>query len=285
MIAIDFVAGSHGHYLEYVTNRFVAGVPSDFSPFNANSASHTRPADYYDRAVFVAEHYYEKGVPNQSRIVRITFDTSDLLALSSVSLHRAGDYGIDNNLLEQDTYHKLKNIDYEYLIERINTHYPEADISAESPNCERHILREYFKFGFRDPEQHGLMQEMRKLSYTADRDMFDFALQDLYDMARYVHRMQQLNIWYGGSDLDLDSMQELHSEFLRRQIYRQHHVICDRIINAVVKGQNIEIPPLTLFQESYINGRLEKILDVEMPFYQPKYFTTTQQIKEYVNIG
>jgi len=282
MIAIDFVAGSHGHYLEYVTNRFVAGIESDFSPFNQASASHTRPADYYDRAVFVAAHYYEQGVPDTPRIVRIVFDTDDLLPLSSVSLHRAGDYGIDNNLLEQDTYHKLKNIDYEYLIARINLYYPEAGISEHKPDCARYILREYFKFGFKTPEHHGIMSEMRRLDYTADRDIFDFALTELYDADQYLARMQELNDWYGGTGFDTQSLLDLHGQFLDRQPYRSHKLVCDGIVADALDGTDRPLPALTLFQESYVNGRLEAITGIEMPFYQPQYFTTTGEIHRYL---
>lgn len=278
MIAIDFVAGSHGHYLEYVANRFVAGIPADFSPFNANNASHTRPKDYYDHAEFIAEHYYEKGVPGTERILRITFTTQDLLALSSVSLRRAGDYNIDNNLLEVDTYNKLKNIDYEHLIDTINRTYPEAGISANNPDCPRHILREYFKFGFRDPEQHGFMLELNKLMYSTHQDVFDFALSDLYDLDRFLSRTQALSLWYGTPLVDLLALTELHKEFLTKQIYREHHVICDQIIEAVQQGQELAIPPLTLFQESYINGRIEHLYQREMPFFMTQYFSNTRDI-------
>ena len=32
-ISIDFVAGSHGHFLEYMCNRFIADIGIDFAPF------------------------------------------------------------------------------------------------------------------------------------------------------------------------------------------------------------------------------------------------------------
>jgi hypothetical protein len=282
MIAIDFVAGSHGHYMEYVANRFVAKIPADFDPFNVNNASHTRPKDYYDSAKFVAEHYFEKGVPATQRILRITFTKNDLLPLTSVSLRRAGDYNIDNNLLEIDTYNKLKNQHYSYLIDIINQSYPEAGISAQSPNCARHILREYFKFGFRDPEQHGFMIELNRLMYHADRDIFDFPLSDLYDLDRFVSRCQTLSTWYDSGTLDLGNLKNLHVRFLEKQIYKDHSVICNKIIDAVQKQQSMAIPELTLFQESYINGVIEKLYQVEMPFLQTKYFTDTQQILDHI---
>jgi hypothetical protein len=39
---------------------------------------------------------------------------------------------------------------------------------------------------------------------------------------------------------------------------------------------------LTLFKESYINAQLEKIFNIEMPFLQEEYFTSTKEIIEYI---
>ncbi len=285
MIAIDFVAGSHGHYLEYVANRFLAHTSADFDPFNANQASHTRPPNYYDTAVFVAEHYYEKGIPNTPHIVRITYTESDLLALSSVSLRRAGDYNIDNNQLEIDTYHKLKNIDYEHLIDTINRAYPDVELSEQNPHCPRHVLREYFKFGFQHPQQHGFMQELNKLMYKTNKDVFDFPMSNFYNQDKFVSRVLALSKWYNNHQLDLQELIAVHKKFLDKQIYKNHHEICDKIIQAVCDAVEMPVPDLTLFQESYINGKLEAMFGTELPFLKNPYFTNTKEIIQCLNVS
>mgnify|MGYP003633370510 CR=1 FL=1 len=42
MISIDFVPGSHGHFLEYVCNKYIMGQSIDFNPFNSIGASHAK---------------------------------------------------------------------------------------------------------------------------------------------------------------------------------------------------------------------------------------------------
>jgi hypothetical protein len=51
----------------------------------------------------------------------------------------------------------------------------------------------------------------------------------------------------------------------------------------VLTGQDIVVPQLTLFQESYINGTLERLFQREMPFHQPDYFTSTKDMLYYIN--
>jgi hypothetical protein len=50
----------------------------------------------------------------------------------------------------------------------------------------------------------------------------------------------------------------------------------------VVAEQDIQIPQLTLFQESYINAKLENYYAKEMPFHQAKYFTNTKDVLQYI---
>ena len=54
-----------------------------------------------------------------SKIISIQIEYDDLLPLSSVSLLRAGDYNIDNDQLEIDTYHKLNNQNYRWMLDNI----------------------------------------------------------------------------------------------------------------------------------------------------------------------
>jgi hypothetical protein len=42
MIYIDFVGGAHGNYLEFICNKFLAGVDCNELPFNALGASHDK---------------------------------------------------------------------------------------------------------------------------------------------------------------------------------------------------------------------------------------------------
>jgi len=120
-IYIDFQGGAHGNYLEFVCNKFLAKIPCSDSPFNMLGASHNK--QYFADEVFKAWHYfYFRGVTTSfkdKKIISIRITIDDLLPLTSISLLRAGDYGLHNNSLEINTYFKLQNGDYKWVLENL----------------------------------------------------------------------------------------------------------------------------------------------------------------------
>jgi len=284
-VSIDFVAGSHGNFLEYVCNKFIAKVPITDGPFTDLGTSHNKNQSYYDHAVFRAMHYSEFQLPTKDDVIRITFGQDDLLILSSVSLFRAGDTGIDNNMLEHNTYHKLNNKLYRNLIDTINSAYPEYAISSLIPDCPRFILREFFKFGFRDPGVHGFLQKMEQITNSSAKNVFDFPFSTFYNSEMFLNKINALAKWFGELNIDNLSIQQLHADFLSKNTYTDHKEISDTIISAIKNKRYTPIPKLTLFQESYINGVLEHTYPgLEMPFMQNEYFKNTKDIIEYINV-
>jgi hypothetical protein len=118
MIHIDFQGGAHGNYLEFVCNKFLANVQCAETPFNALGASHNKL--YSSPQQFFAKHYSYEPVPLiYNKIITIKIEHTDLLPLSQISLLRAGDYGYDNNQMEFNTYNKLNNIHYRWVLDKI----------------------------------------------------------------------------------------------------------------------------------------------------------------------
>jgi len=119
VIYIDFQGGAHGNYLEFVCNKFLAGVLCNESPFNKIGASHSK--GYIGKKKFKSDHYFEQvGFQfSDSKIISIQINYDDLLPLSSISLLRAGDYGIDNDKLEINTYHKFNNQHYRWVLDNL----------------------------------------------------------------------------------------------------------------------------------------------------------------------
>ena len=115
MIQIDFQGGAHGNYLEFVCNT-MCGVTEGL-PFNSAGASHSK--QYIGKKVFYADHYSYLGKELASKIVSIQIDQDDLLPLAQISLLRAGDYGYDNNELEINTYNKLNNPNYKWVLDKL----------------------------------------------------------------------------------------------------------------------------------------------------------------------
>lgn len=117
MIAIDFQGGAHGNFLEFACN-VMAGVKTNDNPFNSAGAAHSKL--YLTPQVFYADHYsFSDTLLPYDHVVAIKIDINDLLPLSQISLLRAGDYGYDNDTLEIDTYNKLNNINYRWVLDNI----------------------------------------------------------------------------------------------------------------------------------------------------------------------
>lgn len=133
-ISIDFPGGAHGNYLEFVCNRFIANVPVvESSPFNSLGASHKK--QYLGVREFVCGHYSHSKLPMPpGPIISIEITPDDLLALQCISLLRAGDYDIDPDQLEVNTYNKLNNVDYQWVLDNLYQQYFQNQI-VESYNA------------------------------------------------------------------------------------------------------------------------------------------------------
>lgn len=157
MIAIDFQGGAHGNFLEFVCNK-IAGVDVNQSPFNQHGASHNK--QYRSAQIFFAGHYsfYQQALKG-NKVVAVKIHQDDLLPLSQISLLRAGDYGFDNNELHIDTYTKLNNKDYRWVLDIIidsffvnqikisynnvkDTSWPDIETLQDFENLPTHIKQE-----------------------------------------------------------------------------------------------------------------------------------------------
>lgn len=160
MIHIDFEAGAHGNFLEFVCN-VMAGVETIGDPFNAAGASHNK--QYLTPKLFYAKHYSVRDIPlTYNRVIAVKIEVDDLLPLSQISLLRAGDHGYDNNMLEVDTYNKLNNKHYRWVLDTLlnafftdqiknsynavkDSGWPDIDTLKDFENLPEHIQKECFE--------------------------------------------------------------------------------------------------------------------------------------------
>jgi len=54
-VPIDFVAGTHGHFLEFVLNKFFGITPFEAAPFTSLGTSHSVSKEYQQTRLFRAE--------------------------------------------------------------------------------------------------------------------------------------------------------------------------------------------------------------------------------------
>jgi hypothetical protein len=330
MIYIDFLAGSHGNYLEFICNKFLANIPCGHDPFNANGASHDKM--YLERKVFTAGHWFEfapaKQIISNSRVVKITICPDDLLALTSISLLRAGDYNINNDTLEIDTYNKLVAIPHYNMLlnDLINSYFQDNRVSGyqavkdpswpgvdtiedfnslpenikyecsaihkltqpqfdkNNPNCPRYILREFFKIGFKNPSQQGLMKKQSLMTDFDQSQTMGFPFAVFYNTTEFFNQLQQLANWLDMPFAVTPELTDLHTQFISRQPYRNAKTDCDQLLHKIYRKESFDLPALTLLQESYMNSCLEQYYQIEAPFEQPQWFSTSQQILEHFDL-
>lgn len=324
MIYIDFQGGAHGNYLEFVCNRFLAKVPVNKpTPFSSAGASHEK--QYLADPVFRSGHYslcpdlYAYYDPSGT-IISIQIQQDDLLPLNSVSLLRAGDFNLDNDLLEIDTYNKLNNDSYRWMLDNIiagffqdqirdsydavrGEDWPDVNdqedfdalpqwireecisvhglqllrLSKEFPDCPRHILREFFKIGFKFPEQHGFITLQQQMVYQSVPLIFPFG--SFYQIDSFVTEVKRLAQALNYSLDDEQGLISLHREFLDRQPYKYSKNYCDELVERIIDGPDFGIPDLDLLQESYILACLESHYHKE--YVQSQWFENSRSMKEY----
>jgi hypothetical protein len=284
MICIDFVAGTHGNYLEFVLNKLVYGHSIEqATPFNVLGASHNKhTSNYQQHKLFYCDHWHRYPTPVPSKnVITIQFDYDDLLPLMTVSLLRAANRNIQDNDLEHNTFHKLNNGFYQVILEQLEEFY-NCRLDAGNPDCERYILREFFKFGFRNPETNGYIVERDRMVYNHDHRVYNVNYRSFYNTKLFARELDAIKSFFNLQYQDFD-IEPLHQEFLSKQFQITYKAQCDAIVEAVKKQLSLDIPQLSLFQESYINGCLDSLYHKEMPFVQKQYFTNTKQIIEYLN--
>jgi hypothetical protein len=282
MIPLDFVPGTHGHFMEYVCNRAFGFTTINCDPFTELGISHKRPKGYDQLREIACHHWYETDpsvLVSSPKIIRIVFDKQDILLVHSLSLLRNAGLGIDSNQLHINTVQKLNNPCYASTLENIRRSYPQV---AEQDSIPRNVLREFFKFGFRDLEINGYWQHFKNMVSVVHNNEFKIILKNLYQYDSLVTTLKELSYWLQ-RPMEINSwLPDIHSKFLSKIDYLDHQQVCETIIQAVVDQKHIAIPEMSLLQESYINGRLENIFLKEMPFHQDNYFTNTKDILEYL---
>jgi len=297
MIHIDFQGGAHGNFLEFVCNT-MAGVETAGDPFNAAGASHNK--QYLTPQVFYANHYSFYSIPlRYNRVIKVKVEVDDLLPLSQISLLRAGDYGYDNNELEVNTYTKLNNKNYRWVLDTILNsfftdqiknsydavkdpewpdvtcledfqHLPEhirqectevhnlklLELTPSSPDCPRHILREFFQIGFENPSNAAFITQQQLMCYDECVDVYEFPFGAFYDRQQFMDQLDQIATW-ARIQYNTQQVEQLHALFLEKQPYKDSKSKCDHVVQQLINNRGPR-PKLTLIEEAYVNAMLRK---------------------------
>jgi len=156
------------------------------------------------------------------------------------------------------------------------------ELNETTPDCPRYILREFFKIGFKYPEQHGWMKYQNLVKHDPSNDIFSFPFGAFYDTEKFVQQIDAIGKWSGFSINNYSNLLELHEDFLKLQPYKNSKLYCDNIINRIRNREEFELGNLHLLYESYISAKLELIFDITLPFEMPAWFKHSKEIMKYI---
>jgi hypothetical protein len=281
MIYIDFVGGSHGNFLQKVLNNLVNGTKE--LPFDNTGAAHK--FINFSKTMFQSDHYsvYNKQ-KKLKKVIKINFQTYNLVKLTCLLMRRASGTDIDVDTLENNTVEKLSNTCFEEMLPIIYNSYKAQLIDyATTPSVPRHILREFFKFGFLEPEKTGLMVDLSKLHYQPDVQYIEFEFDWFYNFEHFVNGISRIiNFFDIKVKYDDNDLRYFYNNFIKNNQYINVDTEMQSIFDMILQNKLEKIPKINLVQEAWLNAQLEKTYNIEMPFWQNQYFTHTSEVIDYI---
>lgn len=275
MIEIDFFGGLHGNFLCYVVNSLNDDTKK-FSPFTKYGSSHAP----YEKTLAVASHYtvFNKPFLGQE-IISITANKEDCLLVSLLCYGRGGDFNLDLKNFNINFYDQVKNTAFFGDIKLINQAY---NVKLEETNSvARGILREYYKFNFKNYSANSLMVEISKQRYKFDVLSINF--KQLYTFDSFIDTIDQIIAYFKLSyTVNIDFYHNLWQKFIDQNLPIKQNAQSFAVLDAIINNKYMEID-FNLLQESWLNARLERLYNKEMPFHQDEYFKNTKEIIKYLN--
>ena len=139
------------------------------------------------------------------------------------------------------------------------------DLSPESPDCPRDILREFFKIGFKSPDDSGFIKQQQKMQYDPSNDVYVFPFGSFYNTEKFANELDNMSKWSSYNFSSSTDFYNLHSKFLEKQPYKNSKKTCDYILSRIKAKEIFDFENLDLFQESYLTACIETAYNVELP--------------------
>lgn len=275
-------AGCHGHYLTYLIDRLSNRTPEiNELPFNDLGNSHIK-INYSGFAKFVDVYEHKNySTLEDKNIIKIIY-SDDILYYERAAMNRAGDANRNLNEIHKDISF-LKNYNKEFF-DKLNNLY-----SIENNSVPKWLLRDAYKIGFLDRENQGSVVTSKQdiawmQNILAGKNTIHYTQVDMFFTTKKIKEELQVLDKKFNLNLELNELETIHSEFLKRNKLLQTHKNTDMVLDSVKQNKNIPIAQLDIIQQAYIYAELEKQYDfVTMPITD-HFFENTQQIIDYVKM-
>lgn len=281
-ILIDFQAGTYGHFLSGICNLIYGDIDtSNATTIFRNSGSAHNLSGNQKNKKFVAFHWYslrllaDVNYKLHPHRVEITLKESDFFIWFVGLFKRLSDLNLDLNNLDKDTFNKFNNNHYRSINDDLKRSFlQDVDMFDEqSPNCPRHILRDYFRSCLSAKSFHNVF-EIQKMILT-NNDAFEIDFSNFYN-GKLIEKLEELFIHLNLEIKNMESAKQLYAEFLSKQPAYNMQVNCENILNAIRQQEKQQLD-LNILEEAYIALKLEEEYSIACPMHDD-FFTSSSVI-------
>lgn len=312
---IDYVGGTHGHYLEFLCNKYIEGLPDmPASPFNTYGTSDTVVTTAMGEkgvAPWHARHFYmhPSGFDTSLPTVKILFDLRDILLVVATNISRASRaHGVDASFdtLHINTYNKLFGTPRAFMLEEIKEKFNsynwyDFDFNSNQPHCPIYVLREYFKdhwFTNQSPvmrERYFMMQETlyrpmwpdyehkEHPNHIAEKQM-TVQFRDFYDYSAFLDMLRDIAAFVGKTFVvpENNELLDIFNEFVSNNPYADIQTKMAERLNAIDNYEILDITDCNVLEQAYIEDLYSTRYKIEFK-YREDWFTDTKELAEYID--
>ena len=196
----------------------------------------------------------------------------------------------DESEEKQEKWPAISNpSDFHNLSDEIQQEYinrfgqPFFGLSEKYPDCPNNILRNHFKREFK-----GLLDNDWMLSFSIytkplpNKNVYYLPYQSFYNTDKFLKEIAKIKEFFNLEFEDFD-LENLHSEFLKRQPYKDTVGKIDNIIQHITnREQMVFTEQLTVIEEAFINNQIEQIYNIEIPIGPVEFpKSVTELVKQY----
>ena len=236
---IDFESGMHGHFLEYVCNKYIFNMSLQQSPFFSNGSSHAINLDsqYQQDKQITSGHFTSqwlgiRKIPNIKKVIYIKPNQSfHIIHLINV-FHRCA--WTEGNLKDLG-----KETIVKYHFDEILKHF-----GSQSQSVLRAALFDKFS------NFNNLM--------PAYSDRFDFDFGSFFNFTQFLTSLRQLSKFLDHTLILSSDLYKDWQMFIDKNDGYQTHLLVDELLKKIVNNQSCKIPNDVLVH-AYLNYNLSNI--------------------------
>ena len=232
MIKIDFVAGTHGHFLEYVANVYIMQtLPSNTSIFTDAGASHRADAAYFHNKIIQCGHFSYENLPfdDTDSVIQIVVENNDInqFIVTTNLIYRCADIGFDNHMMQ----------------------------IPQSTRDNSVLYRNDWYSKFNEYSKYGLSHQMNA---NIPNECFEFDFNAFYCFTKFCKELNKLAFFLNQAFFPNDSLYVLWHEFITNNQGWKSFNKCNKIIENIFSNKT-SIIDCTIIEQGWINYNISKI--------------------------